>query len=500
MISPSCLFVKKESAVFKKLLAGRMIGMILIFLSTFSQAQYGEQIKVMTYNACSWCNENTQYEDVIEVITDIDPDVSGYQEVDRNNSRTPLDVIQVLADGSNSYSEYGIALSNWNGGQYGIGMLFDHPPLVSRQLLIEYPQAENRVAMESEITMNGQRVRVLNTHIGIESAQTRENQVDEMLNWMDDTIDVSVPMLIMGDFNASQNSSVMQKYLDAGFAFVRDKNGNVPGYIDHILYRPANAWEVVDAGSPTHYVGSDHDPVWATLKLKDAVNVNGPKADFIADRTEIEIGESVSFTDLSLNIPTSWSWTFEGGNPQISSNQNPVVTYSNAGVYKVTLTVSNADGSNTKSVNQYIEVVDPNNVGDLCTSDPYDVSVAYDGGSTVSYNNKEWEAKWWTKGDLPGSSSNSQVWKEMGDCMITGVETMAGRGVQIYPNPFTNLITITGSSNSLQVKIYDVKGSLQLEDEIQNQSILNLTSFTSGVYFVEVRTETSLERRRVVKK
>lgn len=478
------------------------ISLLLLFLgfSITTKAQYDSQIKVMTYNACSWCNEDTEYEDVIEVINDIDPDVSGYQEVDRNNTRTPLDVIQVLADGSNSFFEYGIALSNWNGGQYGIGMLFDHAPNASRQFLIEYPQVENRVAMESEITMNGQRVRVLNTHLGIESAQTREDQVQDMINWMDDTIDVNVPMIIMGDFNSSPNSSVMQKYLAAGFVFVRDKSGNVPGYIDHILYRPASAWEVIESGRPTHYVGSDHDPIWATLELKDAVNINGPKADFIANQTEIEMGETVDFTDLSLNDPLTWIWTFEGGDPQTSSDQNPSVTYSDAGIYMVTLTVSNADGSHTKSINKYITVIDPNNTGDLCTSDPYDASEAYTGGSVVSFNNKEWQAKWWTKGDLPGSSSNSQVWEEIGDCMITGVETIVERGVQIYPNPFTDLITITGSSNSLHVKIYAVNGSLQLEKQVPNQSIVNLAKFPSGVYFVEVRTETSLERRRVVKR
>ncbi len=64
----------------------------------------------------------------------------------------------------------------------------------------------------------------------------------------------------------------------------------------------------------------------------------------------------VSFDDESLNNPTSWSWTFEGGSPPTSSNQNPTVTYNNAGDFNVSLTVSNAQGSNTFTINNYIVV------------------------------------------------------------------------------------------------------------------------------------------------
>ncbi|MBW8050960.1 MAG: PKD domain-containing protein [Cytophagales bacterium] len=84
-----------------------------------------------------------------------------------------------------------------------------------------------------------------------------------------------------------------------------------------------------------------------------------PVTDFIANTTNINMGETVSFTDLSTNSPTSWSWSFPGGTPGSSISQNPTITYNTAGTYDVTLTATNADGSNTLTKTGYITVVDP---------------------------------------------------------------------------------------------------------------------------------------------
>ena len=82
-----------------------------------------------------------------------------------------------------------------------------------------------------------------------------------------------------------------------------------------------------------------------------------PVADFVASETYVTIGSPVSFTDQSANIPTSWSWTFEGGSPATSTEQNPTVTYDEPGEYTVTLVASNAYGSSTETKTAYIEVV-----------------------------------------------------------------------------------------------------------------------------------------------
>ena len=81
-------------------------------------------------------------------------------------------------------------------------------------------------------------------------------------------------------------------------------------------------------------------------------------ADFSADKTA-GCGNlpGVQFTDLSSGNITSWSWQF--GNNNTSSLQNPTASYTGVGTYTVTLTVS--DGTQTASVTKtnYIEVFNP---------------------------------------------------------------------------------------------------------------------------------------------
>ena len=62
----------------------------------------------------------------------------------------------------------------------------------------------------------------------------------------------------------------------------------------------------------------------------------------------------VNFTDQSTGNPSSWSWDFGNGNT--SSLQNPSASYFSPGTYTVKLTVTNLNGSNTLTRTQYITV------------------------------------------------------------------------------------------------------------------------------------------------
>ncbi len=88
------------------------------------------------------------------------------------------------------------------------------------------------------------------------------------------------------------------------------------------------------------------------------MNVTGsPLSNFIANDTLVCAGTSISFSDLSLLSPTSWSWSFPGGTPSTSTAQNPTVTYATSGVYNVSLVASNGLGTgSTKLKSSYIEV------------------------------------------------------------------------------------------------------------------------------------------------
>ncbi len=65
-------------------------------------------------------------------------------------------------------------------------------------------------------------------------------------------------------------------------------------------------------------------------------------ADFSASTTTVCQGSSVDFTDLSTGTNTDWAWSFSGGTPSSSTDQNPAgVVYNVPGVYDVTVTVTN---------------------------------------------------------------------------------------------------------------------------------------------------------------
>jgi PKD repeat protein len=87
------------------------------------------------------------------------------------------------------------------------------------------------------------------------------------------------------------------------------------------------------------------------------ISGSAPIAEFSGTPTTLCEGNTVTYTDLSTNTPTSWNWSFPGGTPANSTAQNPTVTYANAGTYNVTLTATNAFGSSAPEVkNTYITV------------------------------------------------------------------------------------------------------------------------------------------------
>lgn len=74
----------------------------------------------------------------------------------------------------------------------------------------------------------------------------------------------------------------------------------------------------------------------------------------------------VQFTDISTGSPTSWSWDFGNGNT--STLQNPSATFTTTGQFTIKLTVSNGSSSNTKTMTNLITVY-PSAVVDFTVSD-----------------------------------------------------------------------------------------------------------------------------------
>lgn len=107
-----------------------------------------------------------------------------------------------------------------------------------------------------------------------------------------------------------------------------------------ITYNTAGTYNV--SLTATNATGNDAETKTAYITVVEAGAV---VSEFSATPTTVVAGGTVNFTDQSIGTITSWNWQFQGGTPATSAVQNPTVTYPNAGVYNVTLTVG--DGTNT---------------------------------------------------------------------------------------------------------------------------------------------------------
>lgn len=101
--------------------------------------------------------------------------------------------------------------------------------------------------------------------------------------------------------------------------------------------------------------------LWSASNLTatgvNTATVCSPAADFYAETPQICANGTVNFFENTNLAPASgWSWSFPGGTPASSTDQNPTVQYSNAGLYSVSLTVSNANGSSTITKSSYVNV------------------------------------------------------------------------------------------------------------------------------------------------
>jgi len=178
-----------------------------------------------------------------------------------------------------------------------------------------------------------------------------------------------------------------------------------------------------------------------------------PVVDFKADSTHIFTGADVSFSDQSSFQPTAWQWSFPGGIPTSSTDQNPEnIVYNSPGTYEVSLIATNALGSDSLIKSCYIEVIEVLFVDD-------------DGISPeefILYQN--------------------------------------------YPNPFNPVTSISWQSpvsGWQSIKIYDVLGNevatLVNEERPAGryEAKFNATHLTSGIYFYRLQVGNFIETNKM---
>ena len=136
---------------------------------------------------------------------------------------------------------------------------------------------------------------------------------------------------------------------------------------DFMLYNPGTAASLLRVA----YYGRG---VWE-LPINTSF---APAPDFAANTNTICVNQSVAFTDLSIGNPTTWNWTFAGGSPSTSTLPNPTISYSATGIYNVTLTISNSNGSNSITKTSFINVTTPQ-------------AIPFSEGFTASATPSNWE-------------------------------------------------------------------------------------------------------------
>ena len=244
-------------------------------------------------------------------------------------------------------------------------------------------------------------------------------------------------------------------------------------------------------------------------------------AGFTADPETGCVGIPVNFTDESTGSPTSWDWTFEGGDPATSTDQNPVVIYNAVGDWDVTLSVSDGTNSNSQTEDEFMSVFEIPDVSlapqdtaclnwapyELTGGDPaggdysgpgvvdnmFDPAAAGLGTHTITYTYEENGCQNYAEQDIVVD-------------ICTGIDERSLGNIKIYPNPsngdFTLYFTHQGQAKIL---VYNLLGAVIHQENViasgQHKMKINLQGLQDGLYLIAVQTgeETYLQKLKILK-
>lgn len=219
---------------------------------------------------------------------------------------------------------------------------------------------------------------------------------------------------------------------------------------------------------------------------------------------------TVQFTDQSQGIVNTWAWKFPGGQPAESTDPNPIVTYNEVGLYTVELLVQNELDEDDVTTEAYIEVASPPDAN-------FDFTVE---DRTVSFLNLSSDATRyaWNFGDgtistdenpMHTFSSNDLYYVTLNayndfcgtsktypvSILFSSTTTIdENTTVVIAPNPardFVNITIETAKMQPVQVRVMNIQGQELLNMPMTKKELhqLDLSSFASGVYFIQLFSE-----------
>jgi len=135
--------------------------------------------------------------------------------------------------------------------------------------------------------------------------------------------------------------------------------------------------------------GIGTDPSFAVddIQITTPSAGSAPVANFTASSTSLCAGDCITFTNTSTFAPgATFSWNF--GNTQTSTLQTPgSICYATAGSYTVTLTVTDANGTDTETKTNYIVVnaavsAGLDNTANLCNNNSLNLTTLLSGATS----------------------------------------------------------------------------------------------------------------------
>lgn len=200
-------------------------------------------------------------------------DLVGLQEIDRGTNRSDgVDQIADLGRLLGFHSAYG-AFMDYDGGQYGLGVLSRYPIVASQTVSIP-DRKEPRVALLATIELpSGECVCLADIHFDcIEDDTERYGQAQIVASALRE---VEVPCLLMGDFNDEPDSRTIEIFRSYMLEAEKPSSdrltfpSNAPEReIDFLFLSPSSRWIVRSVEVVDDPMTSDHRPIVADLTLR----------------------------------------------------------------------------------------------------------------------------------------------------------------------------------------------------------------------------------------
>jgi PKD repeat protein len=262
-------------------------------------------------------------------------------------------------------------------------------------------------------------------------------------------------------------------------------------------------------------------------KYITVINPGGPIAKFSGTPTIVNIGNQVQFADETTGVPTTWQWTFEGGVPGSFDGQTPPpVTYSNTGMYDVSLKVTNLFGTHTSSIQDYISVINPFLPVAGFSGDKWNIvkgdSILFTDESTGYPSSWSWTFEGGTPSVSHEKSPPPIIYQYAGSYDVTlivtnengsntmlksnyisvgdiGMDEASPLKLMIYPNPVKDKVFFQANWIIPDISIFDVFGKCTVKARINMKSgSIDLSSLIPGVYILNIKKDRQELNQKIV--